>query len=297
MTKDKPKIAFCFSWQARTFDCTYKYFKKNLFDAAKEQWYDYDIFCAVEDDEDAEKVYVMNPRSVEKIKSNEVKKIIDEKYWNFIKKSFNKKYYFFRFWKYSIINWLQQFYKIYRANELKNQYSTNYDIVVRLRFDVIFLNKIDFKRINDRVINSIILNFWPSPIDSINDQIAFWNTSNMNVYSSVFTEFDKIFNKEIRWTKHKIINYFDNLLNFFDKIVYMQFSRFKIVNSILWYFFWKKAYYLWKNGFFIYNYEKVLHEHIKNHNIYIYNWEFCFILYKGGMNNNIFGINGWEFEI
>jgi hypothetical protein len=34
---NKPRIAFCFSGQARTLDQTYLFFQKNLFEAAKEQ--------------------------------------------------------------------------------------------------------------------------------------------------------------------------------------------------------------------------------------------------------------------
>ena len=75
----RPRIAFCFSWQARTLDQTYLFFQKNLFDAAKEQWFDYDVFCAVEDDEDADKVKLLNPTKIEKIKSGDVEKIIKKK--------------------------------------------------------------------------------------------------------------------------------------------------------------------------------------------------------------------------
>ena len=84
MISNKPRIAFCFSWQARTLDQTYLFFQKNLFDAAKEQWFDYDVFCAVEDDEDVDKVNLLNPTKVEKIKSNDIERIILNKYKNFI---------------------------------------------------------------------------------------------------------------------------------------------------------------------------------------------------------------------
>jgi hypothetical protein len=90
----KPRIAFCFSGQARTFDITYPYFKKNLFDAATEQGFEYDIFCAVEDDQDAQKIFIMNPQSYILIKSEEVERIISESHGSFINNQL-KKYCFY----------------------------------------------------------------------------------------------------------------------------------------------------------------------------------------------------------
>ena len=107
---NKPRIAFCFSWQARTLDQTYLFFQRNLFDAAKEQWFDYDIFCAVEDDEDVKKVDLLNPTKVEKIKSSKVRKIIDEKRGHFIEVEYPEKYGYV--WRgIPVINMLQMFYK------------------------------------------------------------------------------------------------------------------------------------------------------------------------------------------
>lgn len=152
--KNKFKIAFCFSWQARTLDQTYKFFRENLFDAAKEQWFDYDVFCAVEDDSDAEKINLLDPTKVEKIKSSNVEKIIENKYWDF--KWFHKNHcilycYSSALLKKSFYNYLQQYYKVKRSIELKREYekknNCTYDVVLRLRFDYVLLNKLDFHKI------------------------------------------------------------------------------------------------------------------------------------------------------
>ena len=149
----KPRIAFCFSWQARTLDQTYLFFQKNLFDAAKEQWFDYDVFCAVEDDEDADKVKLLNPTKVEKIKSSDVEKIIEDRFWKFIE---NKIY----IYAYNVHRWfyndLQQFYKVQRSiSMVKNRV---YKLIVKLRFDIIFLNKLDFKIIMKNMKRWLIFN-------------------------------------------------------------------------------------------------------------------------------------------
>ena len=172
---NKPRIAFCFSWQARTLDQTYIFFQKNLFDAAKEQWFDYDIFCAVEDDEDVDKVKLLNPTKVEKIKSSEVEKIISSKYKEFIEEKINKDYFWHQTSNDTVINALQQFYKIKKSIVLI--WDTAYDIVIRLRFDSLYLRKFNFLNIKSVLQNNntIICN----KIDYLNrsSKIFFWSNS------------------------------------------------------------------------------------------------------------------------
>ena len=161
MVQDKPRIAFCFSWQARTLDQTYLFFQRNLIDAAKEQWFDYDVFCAVEDDEDVDKVNYLHPTKVEKIKSREVRKIIDEKYGDFIKTAFKTRYKW-AFYSYeSVVNALQQLFKKQISVNMVN--SETYDIIVMLRFDILFINKWNFKNIMEelRDSNCVICNSQP----------------------------------------------------------------------------------------------------------------------------------------
>lgn len=156
MTNKKPRIAFCFSGQVRTLNQTYLFFQKNLFEAAKEQWFDYDVFCAVEDDENVDKVKLLNPTKVEKIKSSEVEKIIKRVHWDFIENEFLDTYWYTWFdWH---MNMLQQLYKIQASMNLKKEYrkenNIKYDIVFKLRFDCPFMRKLNFKNIYNDINNS-----------------------------------------------------------------------------------------------------------------------------------------------
>lgn len=144
------RIAFCFSWQARTLDQTYPLFKKNLFDAAKEQWFDFDVFCAVEDDADLTKIQILESLKTEKIKSDEVEKVIEEKYGDFITTTYPEQYWVAGFTKYCY-NTLQQFYKVSKSMQLKADYEIEndffYDIVFKLRFDAPFPRTLNFTAI------------------------------------------------------------------------------------------------------------------------------------------------------
>ena len=82
----KKKVAFCFSGQARTLDLCYPYIKKNLFDPLGENGKDYDVFCCVEDDEDARKVSLLKPARVLKITS----KNFDEEFGEILKLNYKK---------------------------------------------------------------------------------------------------------------------------------------------------------------------------------------------------------------
>lgn len=229
----KPKIAFCFSWQARTLDQTYLFFQKNLFDAAIEQWFDYDVFCAVEDDEDVDKINLLNPTKVEKIKSTEIKKIIDKEYPNNFEE-FREKYWFIDLdWTY-LVNNLQQFYKVQKSILLMKNFwenkKLNYDIVVRLRFDFIFFNKLNFIRISDVVKNwEILCNKYDTSkffikIWEINDFFFFWTEKSMLFLWSLFDNFLLALKwDEIRKSYKFIHNVFRKIKKFF---IY--------VNSRLW---------------------------------------------------------------
>lgn len=58
----------------------------------------FDVFCAVEDDDDLNKVKLLNPTKIEKIKSSEVERIINEKHWNFIKNWLKNYWYVWEKW-------------------------------------------------------------------------------------------------------------------------------------------------------------------------------------------------------
>lgn len=229
MINSKPRIAFCFSWQARTLDQTYLFFQKNLFDAAKEQWFDYDVFCAVEDDEDIDKVKLLNPTKVEKIKSSEVEKIIERKYWNFIRnEAFTIVYYAW------IKSLLQQIYKTQRSVQLI--WETKYQLILRLRFDTLFINKFNFITIYDSIKNWwIICNdvnvwhknwlFWFLPrLYTTHVEISdlfFIGGKNMIKFCHIFDNFEMVITSEYKIYKslrplYKLFLKIDKYINIFN---------------------------------------------------------------------------------
>lgn len=222
----KPRIAFCFSWQARTLAQTYRLFQKNLFEAAEEQWFDYDVFCAVEDDEDIDKVNLLNPTRIEKIKSENVKEIIEKKRWHFIKYEYKEKYGYS--WNGGAVNVLQQFYKICQSIKLKNQYKSeknvSYDIVFKLRFDTPFARKLNFHNIlktlqwKDNVVlcnrNKLMLS--AKFIIKIEDFYFIMNDKASDVFWNIFENRDICF----KWCelKHKKLSkIFEKIQRWFNK--------------------------------------------------------------------------------
>lgn len=300
----KHRIAFCISWQARTFDMTYNYFKLNLFDAAKKQWFDYDIFCAVEDDEDAEKVEICNPTLIKKIKSNEVQKIIDEKYWKYLRAIFDKKACFVDKNPEKLERLLQQLYKIKIANELKIDYASNnninYDIVVRLRFDDMFIRKINFIEIlkhikdNDEIIVNGTPN-WKLALIPIADFFAFWSNKSLDIYSSLFDNFKEVFNKNNLNILQKILLFF---LNIFKKIMfYFEEKNIKIISKYS--AFLKFWVYILANYFFInvYVFEKVFYENLVNNKLNIKKTSISNVLIRSNSSSIAVIFTKSEFEI
>lgn len=229
MNNKKPRIAFCFSWQARTLDQTYQLFQKNLFDAAKEQWFEYDIFCAVENDVDLDKVNLLNPTKIEKIRSSEVEKVIEKKYGEFIKNDLKNYWYVWKDW---CAKFLQQMYKISQSMKLKINFEVEnnvvYDIVFKLRFDCPFPRKLNFKEIyNDihgkrvvlcnrqRMIPTLILT------TKIEDMYFILDNESSNILWNIFEDWDLCF----KW--HEIKNL--KFANAFEKIDKFLSKRYRCV--------------------------------------------------------------------
>ena len=255
----KPRIAFCFSWQARTLDQTYQLFQKNLFDAAKEQWFDYDMFCAVEDDEDVDKVSLLHPTKVGKIKSSDVEKIINKTYWDFIDNILLNNYW------YTWLNWstnvLQQLYKIQESIHLKQKFEKDnnikYDIAFKLRFDCAFLRILNFKKIYTTIINGnkiVICNkqkMIPSEkfLIKIEDFYFIMDNETNNILWNIYNQRKKCF--EWHEIKNKKLNRF--LCNlYYDRIYNMPYNIFSIfiwliflhIYSLLFWYFWAEMQFL-----------------------------------------------------
>lgn len=223
MTK-KPRIAFCFSWQARTLDQTYSFFQRNLFDAAKDQWFDYDVFCAIEDDEYVNKVNLLNPTKIEKIKSSEVEKIIEKKYGRFIRSDLNNYWYVWKDW---CVKFLQQMYKVSQSMKLKINFEAEnnvaYDIVFKLRFDCPFPRKLNFNEIyNDILKKPVVLcnkqRMIPSLVltTKIEDMYFILDNDSSNVLWNIFDNWNLCFKwHEIK--NLKIANLFERVDKFLSK--------------------------------------------------------------------------------
>jgi len=242
------KIALCFSGQPRDIDINYQIFKKNLLDE-----FDVDVFVHTWWNKDnlshnsiiPDRVNKkFSPDAIDKIKElYKPKKIFVEKpkVWNRVyemtEKGFNecigwakdaeggidavKKYYG------NVAN--SMFYSIMMSNLLKEQYSvdnnTEYDFVIRSRFDFAPYAKIDFRNITLGK-NDVVCHHTPGlPYEIAHDWFAFGTTESMSVYCSVYNHISSLVERSITidglWTqefliKHHLINnnmrvYYENL--------------------------------------------------------------------------------------
>ena len=85
---------------------------------------------------------------------------------------------------------LSMFYKIEQCNELKKQYEKEhnftYDCVIRFRGDIELLDPIDFQNLD---MNKLYVPLH-GDYGGINDQFAFSNSKNMDVYTSTFSNIE-----------------------------------------------------------------------------------------------------------
>lgn len=215
------KIAFCFSWQARTLDQTYLFFKKNLFDAAKEQWFDYDVFCAVEDDKDIWKVQLLSPTKIFRIKSGNSYKTIKQKYRGLLYKEYNRNYMKILYTSDERLLNLQQLYKINESIKLKNQYekekNIKYNIVFKLRFDLIFKRKLNYKKILNKIVKDVIIcNEYVTlrnKFYAVEDLYFIWNSDTIQQLSRFYDLYDDIINWVKIW-KYKFIYIISKILEY-----------------------------------------------------------------------------------
>lgn len=97
----------------------------------------------------------------------------------------------------SLNDMLSMFYKVEKCNELKSQYEKNnnfiYDAVIRFRFDI----RLDASvPLNSQMnLSKLYVPKW-GDFHGINDQFAYSNSSNMDKYCSLFTNFEKVLAEE-----------------------------------------------------------------------------------------------------
>ena len=276
------KIAYCFSWQARTFDICYPYIKKNLFDCNSQ---DYDVFCCVEDDKDLYKINILKPKSILKLKSSEVEKIIKKDYWKFLKKWNYKDFLYTYNTNKSPIIYLQQLYKNKKVNDLRIKYekenNIKYDIIVRIRFDMLPIHEIIINNTKNKI---VISNCKVDKSNAINDMFAYWNNENINKYYSMYDNF-----KELTYKLSIEKNLLYKFLLFIEKLyTNFYFLLIKILSKSnitkwLWNIIWKIlniTKYLYLKKYKIKNriiIENLLYENFKNENIIFENISFIIV--------------------
>ncbi len=132
-------VALCFSGLVKSLELCYPYIKKNLLDHIGS----YDIFCYAEDDENTEKVKLLNPIKMEKVKSSEVSKIIKPEI-KFLKKQNYKTCIHPESFRFNLQNNYQQLYKINQSFNLLEKYmnenNISYKYFIRIRFDMLPLD-------------------------------------------------------------------------------------------------------------------------------------------------------------
>jgi len=224
------KVAFCFSGQARTLDLCYPYIKNNLLDPLGKNKKDYDIFCCVENDEDAYKVNILNPVKTLRVSSTDFSKEVK----NLLKS--NQDRFFCRTTNNWFNNHLNQLKKIFLSNKLREEYQKankiKYDWVFRIRFDIFPLNKVDYPNLNPKYLYSI------QKIQSTelccNDMIALSSEKNLNIYSDQINNITETI--ELFFLKQKKVSW---KISFFLEKIYTSFFEFFIKRSKKRKFFYK----------------------------------------------------------
>lgn len=232
------KIALCFSGQPRDIDFNYQIYKENVIDQN-----DVDVFVHTWWDPNnlshnsiiPDRVHkTFSPDAIEKIKElYKPKKILVEQ-----PKTWNKVYDMSEKGFKECVGWAQQaeggieavkkyygnvansmFYSIMMSNLLKEQYSvetgTDYDIVIRTRFDFAPYGKIDFNslRLNPE---DIVCHHTPGlPYGIAHDWFAFGTTVSMNVYCGVYNHIHSLVKQSLEvdglWTQEFLVKH--HLLN------------------------------------------------------------------------------------
>jgi hypothetical protein len=213
---ERKKVAFCFSGQARTLELCYPYIKENLFDPLGKNGKDYDVFCCVEDDEDAKKISLLKPIRSLKITS----KNLDEEYKDLFKLNYKK-----LFSRGNMRKELNQLNKIYQSNKLRKDYQKekkiSYDWVFRARFDILPLKKINYPSLNKKYLYTPRATEIKYP--TYNDTMALGSEKNLDIYSSLLTNFRptyKTFFSNNFKTSLKISFFFEKIyLSLFETLI------------------------------------------------------------------------------
>lgn len=84
------------------------------------------------------------------------------------------------------------FYKIYKADQLRQNYHSKYDLVIRVRPDLMFNSPINMQHVTEAIKENCL--FLPSfgHFTGFNDQFAFGSSEAMSFYSNCYNELSKL---------------------------------------------------------------------------------------------------------
>lgn len=184
------RVALCLSGMPRNIENSYKWLKESILDILDFNNIDWDIVCSIWGDQNSNEVKlfqnIFEPSIIEWEDWNN--DIADFLGWQKFKNH-----------KFEIdprVNCLGQFYKIYKCNDFRKYYeglnNIKFDIVVRLRTELRFNNKLDIKELEiaTRNKNIIFLRRGPNPqhLNWTKDNFAFGSPEAMDIYSNCFNE-------------------------------------------------------------------------------------------------------------
>ena len=170
--KSVKNVAICFSGKVKHLDLCFPYIKKNLLNHLGT----YDIFCCAEDDKDLEKLKLLKPLKIEKVKSFDVDRLIKPEIKSIDKQNY-KTLIFPESFRFNIRNIYQQLYKINKSFQLLEDHmkkeNVSYNYFIRIRFDMLPINTIDprkFKFKQGEIVVPKIINLKIK--DQINDMFC-----------------------------------------------------------------------------------------------------------------------------
>jgi len=190
--------AICFSGLAKNFELCYPYIKKNLLDLIG----NYDIFCCVEDDENANEAELLKPVRIKRVKSSDVDSIIKDELERLKKQNYRTSI-FIESFKFNIRNTYQQIYKVNNAFELLEEYikekNIQYKQFIRIRFDLLPLDSVKLKDFitekNEIIVPKIKMQHSP---DVFNDMFCVTNSFEaFKSYCSLYGNFKDIVENEL----------------------------------------------------------------------------------------------------
>lgn len=178
------KVAICVSGKLRNFRHTAEFLRRYVIEPLNADVFLYVSSSSTPDEDDTDIIKLYNP--INYIIDNQV--IIPNPVYSYNKRP-----------EVSVFSIVNQFYKIYKCNELKkeHEYKTGvkYDIVIRLRTDCFFERSFTEYELNNTKVGDIIMpTYWHfKDVNSfaLTDMFAISNSNIINKYSEIYLRLDE----------------------------------------------------------------------------------------------------------